>query len=227
MGSDSSEIEKAILMNFHVSGTRCDLQKSLAVSSESVILEKKDLCTPFNSKIPILHVKSDPGDFYLSDKKTPVGRKLLNSGSLKRICSNSKIPIRSDKKKFMQMYGLDKSPIDFSRTKPTQQTDQNKILAKRNDNKNCTGKYNHVKSKLAAYIHRPSKVDTKYAYSSSNPKSNFKASLDCKKTKVDIGYSYNTNSSNCHIRREESRTSLDTYICDYKMVTYVYCFISL
>lgn len=196
---------------------------SFAASSETVIFDKnKDLCTPCNSKIPVFHTKSDPIDFYEPEKKTPTGptgRKPLNPETLKRSGSTSRIPIRNARKKNYEAYSQNKSPVDYFRNASVRQTDRNEQQMKLDRNGN--GKYNHVKSKLAAYIHRPSKIDTKYVYSSSNIRNNSKSSLESKKTKDDYGHSQNANSSGSYyIKRVESRTSLDTYTCDYKMVRF-------
>lgn len=179
----------------------------LAASTETVVLDcNKNQQTPFTSKIPVFHSRSDDGLSFCSEdmrKNRKAGLNFIQPGSLKRICSNSKIPV-STRKPFrntdQNRHFLPTSSYSFK-----QVPNQSRPVPKRTE-KNCSGKYTHVKSKLAAYIHRPMKTDC--------PKINRSTSPLDKRLRNDSPYS----NFSC-IRRISSRSSLDTYTCDNKMVS--------
>ncbi len=180
-------------------------KKSFAASSETVVIDQhKDHCTPSGSRIPVPHPRSDPLDYYAVLKKhQSTGLKLVNTCSLKRICSNSKIPVA------MSRPHPNVSHEKFNGNGNTffnQLPHHDRTGAKKNEKCATTGKYNHVKSKLAAYINRPMKTDC--------PRSIRPKSPSEKKPKNDSSFS---NFSG--IKRISSRTSLDTYTCDYKLVS--------
>lgn len=185
-------------------------KRSLTASSETIVIDRnKCTSTPFNSKIPVLHPRSDP--LYYEEPRREQGLKLVNDGSLKKICSNSKIPVSTKRPSSRRVLRQPFTPYaqNYHRRHP----ELDKVPPRRNDSGAASGRYTHVKSKLAAYIHRPTKMDALKSSQSKSPNDS--------RIKHDNAYP-----NFCGIKRISSRTSLDTYTCEYKAVMQFFLFFS-
>lgn len=179
-------------------------KRSLAASSETIVIDRsKCTSTPFNSKIPVLHPRSDP--LYYEEPRREQGLKPVNDNSLKKICSNSKIPVSTRRPSNRRVLREPFTPFvqNYHRRPP----EMDRAPPRRNDKGVAPGRYTHVKSKLAAYINRPTKMDVLKSSQSKSPND--------RRSAQDNSYQ-----NFCGIKRISSRTSLDTYTCEYKTVRY-------
>ncbi|KAK7584078.1 hypothetical protein V9T40_005041 [Parthenolecanium corni] len=175
-------------------------KRSLAASSETIVIDRsKCTSTPFNSKIPVLHPRSDP--LYYEEPRREQGLKPVNDNSLKKICSNSKIPVSTRRPSNRRVLREPFTPFvqNYHRRPP----EMDRAPPRRNDKGVAPGRYTHVKSKLAAYINRPTKMDVLKSSQSKSPND--------RRSAQDNSYQ-----NFCGIKRISSRTSLDTYTCEYK-----------
>lgn len=177
-------------------------KRSLAASTETIVIDRnKCTSTPFNSRIPVLHPRSDP--LYYEEPRRDRGLKPVNQGSLRKICSNSKIPVSMKRPSSRRAPREPFTP--FAQNYYRRPPEPDKVPTRRNDRGVGPGRYTHVKSKLAAYIHRPTKMDLLRNAQMKSPNDS--------QIKPD-----NVDSNFCPIKRISSRTSLDTYTCESKVV---------
>jgi len=179
----------------------------LPLSTDTITSNQNE--SPSHSKVPvpILTVRTDDVTAVEEQERNSPYNKLVDTHSLRRVCSSSKIPV-SKRRLNTEIQKRNLVSLSTERCFQRQPTSSREASQKCFE-KNTSNKYSHIKSKVAAYIHHHRSAKTDFVTRSNTTRS---------MSPIDSKSRDEANTSEGGIKGMSSRTSLETYPCEYKMV---------